>query len=235
MNNETIKQNFLLIKSRIEQTAKKFSKNFEKIKIIAVSKTHTPQAIVAAYEAGARIFGENYVQELTEKQKILEEKGMIPEWHFIGHLQTNKVKYIAPFVSLIHSVDSEKLALEISRQAQKHNRTIDILMQVNTSGEISKSGCEPEESVDLAEKIIKIPNIKLLGLMTIGTFSDNETIIRREFRLLKSILDEINSKLSINLTELSMGMSHDFEIAIEEGSTMVRIGTAIFGERDYSH
>lgn len=234
MNNEIIKQNFLFIKDKIEQTAKKFSKNFEKIKIIAVSKTHSPQAIAAAYEAGAHIFGENYVQELVEKQKILSEKGIFPEWHFIGHLQTNKVKYIAPFISLIHSVDSEKLALEISRQAEKYNRTINILMQVNTSGEISKSGCEPEEAIALAKNILKIPNINLLGLMTIGTFSDDETIIRREFRLLKSLLDEINKELGTDLRELSMGMSHDFEIAIEEGSTMVRIGTAIFGERDYS-
>ncbi|HOK15460.1 MAG TPA: YggS family pyridoxal phosphate-dependent enzyme, partial [Candidatus Kapabacteria bacterium] len=213
MNNENIKQNIYQIKSNIEQAAKKFSRNFENIKIIAVSKTHPVEAISAAYYAGATIFGENYVQELVEKQTKLYEQGIMPEWHFIGHLQTNKVKYIAPFISLIHSVDSEKLALEISRQAEKHNRTIDILLQINTSGEISKFGCEPDDAVSLAEKVLELPNIKLKGLMTIGTFSDDETIIRKEFRLLRSKLEEINKKLGLNLTELSMGMSHDYEIA----------------------
>ncbi|MCX8055228.1 MAG: YggS family pyridoxal phosphate-dependent enzyme [Ignavibacteria bacterium] len=234
MNNENIKQNISLIKSNIEQVAKKFSRNAEKIKIIAVSKTQSIEAISAAFYAGATIFGENYVQELVEKQSLLSEKGILPEWHFIGHLQTNKVKYIAPFVSLIHSVDSEKLASEISRQAEKNNRTIDILLQINTSGEISKFGCEPDEAINLAERVSSLPNVKLKGLMTIGTFSDDEAIIRKEFRLLRSKLEEINDKLGLSLNELSMGMSHDYEIAIEEGATMVRIGTAIFGERHYN-
>lgn len=233
MNYDFIKQNFLNVKSTIEETAKKFSRDCSEIKIIAVSKTHSPEAISAAYSAGAKIFGENYVQELVEKYKILYEQGIRPEWHFIGRLQTNKVKYIVPFISLIHSVDSEKLAIEISRQAEKYNRSIDVLMQVNTSGELSKSGCEPNEALELAERILQIPNINLKGLMTIGTFSDDEKIIRSEFRLLRNLLLEINQKLGVNLTELSMGMSHDYEIAIEEGSTMVRIGTAIFGERHY--
>ncbi|MEJ5245486.1 MAG: YggS family pyridoxal phosphate-dependent enzyme, partial [Bacteroidota bacterium] len=224
MNNENIKQNISLIKSNIEQVAKKFSRNAEKIKIIAVSKTQSIEAISAAFYAGATIFGENYVQELVEKQSLLSEKGILPEWHFIGHLQTNKVKYIAPFVSLIHSVDSEKLASEISRQAEKNNRTIDILLQINTSGEISKFGCEPDEAINLAERVSSLPNVKLKGLMTIGTFSDDEAIIRKEFRLLRSKLEEINDKLGLNMNELSMGMSHDYEIAIEEGATMVRIG-----------
>lgn len=234
MNNENIKQNISLIKSNIEQVAKKFSRNAEKIKIIAVSKTQSIEAISAAFYAGATIFGENYVQELVEKQSQLSSQGIFPEWHFIGHLQTNKVKYIAPFVSLIHSVDSEKLASEISRQAEKNNRTIDFLLQINTSGEISKFGCEPDEAITLAEKVSSLPNVKLKGLMTIGTFSDDEAIIRKEFRLLRSKLEEINYKLGLNLNELSMGMSHDYEIAIEEGATMVRIGTAIFGERQYN-
>jgi len=234
MNNENIKQNISLIKSNIEQVAKKFSRNAEKIKIIAVSKTQSIEAISAAFYAGATIFGENYVQELVEKQSLLSKKGILPEWHFIGHLQTNKVKYIAPFVSLIHSVDSEKLASEISRQAEKNNRTIDILLQINTSGEISKFGCEPDEAINLAERVSSLPNVKLKGLMTIGTFSDDEAIIRKEFRLLRSKLEEINDKLGLSLNELSMGMSHDYEIAIEEGATMVRIGTAIFGKRHYN-
>lgn len=234
MNNENIKQNISLIKSNIEQVAKKFSRNAEKIKIIAVSKTQSIEAISAAFYAGATIFGENYVQELVEKQSLLSAKGILPEWHFIGHLQTNKVKYIAPFISLIHSVDSEKLAYEISRQAEKHNRIIEILLQINTSGESSKFGCEPVEAIYLAEKVCSLPNINLTGLMTIGTFSDDEAIIRKEFRLLRSKLEEINDKLGLHLNELSMGMSHDYQIAIEEGATMVRIGTAIFGERHYN-
>ena len=234
MNNENIKQNISSIKSNIEQVAKKFSRNAEKIKIIAVSKTQSIEAISAAFFAGATIFGENYVQELLEKQSKLTEQGIFPEWHFIGHLQTNKVKYIAPFVSLIHSVDSEKLASEISRQAEKNNRIIEILLQINTSGEISKFGCEPDEAIDLAERVSSLPNVKLKGLLTIGSFSDDEAIIRKEFRLLRRKLEEINDKLGLNLNELSMGMSHDYEIAIEEGATMVRIGTAIFGERHYN-
>lgn len=234
MNLIDIKRNYQAVSTKLTNTAQKFSIPSEKIKLIAVSKTHPAEVLEEAFNSGISIFGENYVQELVEKQAILKDKGILPEWHFIGHLQSNKVKYIAEFIDTIHSVDSLKLASEISKQAEKHNRNIKVLIQINTSGEESKSGCEPNQAVELAKGIISLPNISLLGMMTIGTFSEDESIIRREFGILKSSLAEVNSKLSLNLQELSMGMSHDFDIAIEEGSTMVRVGTAIFGYRDYS-
>ncbi len=235
MENYNIKENFDAIEAKKNATATAFSRNPSDIKVIAVSKTHPASVLLQAYEHGITIFGENYVQELIEKQKAFEEKGFQPEWHYIGHLQTNKVKYIAPFAAMIHSVDSIKLAKEVSKQADKAGRTIPILLQVNTSGEDSKSGASPAEIVDLAREVLALPNVKLLGLMTIGTFSSDENTIRREFRMLKGCLNEINQALDTDLRELSMGMSHDFDIAIEEGSTFVRVGTAIFGEREYSN
>lgn len=231
MNTIDIKRNFDEVSAKKNLTAKRFNRQPQDIKIIAVSKTHPAEIVKKAFISGIRLFGENYVQELIEKHSVLEEEGITPEWHFIGHLQTNKVKYIAPFVSMIHSVDSIKLATEISKQAAKNNRTIDVLIQINTSGEESKSGCEPDQVCDIAKQIVLLPNIKLQGVMTIGTFPDNEVTIRREFGILKNSLKEINHSLQLNLKELSMGMSHDFDIAVEEGSTMIRVGTAIFGYR----
>lgn len=233
MNSIELKQNFNEVLKKKDDTANKFSRNPDDIRIIAVSKTHPFETIVSALKAGINVFGENYVQELVDKQSESEGLSTKPVWHFIGHLQSNKVKYIAQFISMIHSVDSLKLAAEISKQAAKYDRNIDILIQVNTSGEESKSGCEPNEAVEIAKGILELPNITLKGVMTIGTFSDVESIIRSEFRLLRKCLNDINSALDLNLSELSMGMSHDFDIAIEEGSTMVRVGTAIFGTRDY--
>jgi PLP dependent protein len=231
----SIKANWERVKSSVESAAKDAGRNAGEINIIAVSKTHDSSAVIEGINAGIRIFGENYVQELTAKYKEIESMPVTqPEWHYIGHLQTNKVKYIAPFIKCIQTVDSEHLALEVSKQAQKNDRVIDILIQVNTSGEDSKSGCEPWEVAQLARKIINVPSIQLKGLMTIGTFSDDEEIILSEFRLLKRLLAEVNQELGTELKELSMGMTHDFETAIREGATYVRIGTAIFGYRDYS-
>ena len=233
MNND-IENNYKIIVDKKNSTAQKFGRNPNDIEIIAVSKTHPSETIKDSFESGLFIFGENYVQELVEKQSDLKDLGIKPEWHFIGHLQTNKVKYIAQFISMIHSVDSVKLANEINKQAAIFKTNIKILLQINTSAEASKSGADAEDVVQIAKEILLLPNVELLGLMTIGTFSDDENIIRREFRLLKKTLELINSELNLSLKELSMGMSHDFEIAIEEGSTMVRVGTAIFGDRDYT-
>lgn len=231
---DEIKSNWLNVLNNVRIAAQTLQRDPDSIKIVAVSKSHPPEIIELAIKAGVNVFGENYAQELKDKHQYLVESGVkIPEWHFIGHLQSNKVKYIAPFVSMIHSVDSVGLAEEISKQAEKNNRTIDILLQVNTSGEYSKFGCQPEKLIELFDSVARIKNLNVLGLMTIGTFSDNENIIRTEFKLLRELRNNINKTKGVNLSHLSMGMSHDYEIAIEEGATIVRIGTAIFGERIY--
>jgi pyridoxal phosphate enzyme (YggS family) len=231
----SIKENWERVKSRAEAAAKDAGRNIIDFNVIAVSKTHDSSVVIEGIDAGIKIFGENYVQELLAKYNELEASGVNqPEWHYIGHLQTNKVKYIAPFIKCIHTVDSFKLAEEISKQALKYSREIDCLIQVNTSGEDSKSGCDPQEATGLAIQIMDLPGIKLIGLMTIGTFSDDEDIILTEFRLLRRLMDDVNQSTGLNLKQLSMGMTHDYELAIREGATYVRVGTAIFGYRDYT-
>jgi pyridoxal phosphate enzyme (YggS family) len=183
-------------------------------------------------ESGIRTFGENYAQEIRDKIKYFEDKKLQPCWHFIGHLQSNKVKYLIPYAKLIHTVDSLSVAEEINHRAAQFSKVQNILVQVNTSGEESKSGIEPEDTANFLKELQKFANITTSGLMTIGTFSDDEKIIRKEFSLLRNLKDEVNKSLGMNkLTELSMGMSHDYLIAIEEGSTILRIGTAILGSR----
>lgn len=205
-----------------------------KVKIISVSKAHPLQAMKNAYESGLRVFGENYVQEMVDKFEELDDntKNEI-EWHFIGHLQSNKVKYIAPFVDLIHSVHKPKLAKEINKRARQNDRIIDILLQINTSGEESKSGTNPDQAIEVIKKILEYENINLVGLMTISGLESSDEERREEFKLLREIRDNAESELKIKLPELSMGMTSDFKIAIEEGATMIRVGTAIFGERNY--
>lgn len=222
------------IKSIVGSEIVKAGRNIP-VKVIAVSKTKPSDMLHNAYLAGIKVFGENYVQELVDKSEYFKDNSLTNiEWHFIGHLQSNKVKYIIPFVDYIHSVDSIKLADEINKRAEQNNKIQKILLQVNTSGEESKSGCEPDEAVYLASAILSLLNIELVGLMTIGTFTDDETQQRKEFSLLRNLRDEINNKLNINLKELSMGMTNDYPVAIDEGATMVRIGTAYFGERNYN-
>lgn len=229
---EELKSNYGRIRALADESAINAGRKASDVTVIAVSKTHPVEMLRNAFDAGIVCFGENYAQEFRDKLEVLNVYDNI-EWHFIGHLQTNKVKYLAPYVHTIHTVDSQKLAEEIGRQAIKNNRTINILIQINTSGEESKSGCEPDEAIELAKSILNIEGVVLKGLMTIGTFADDEKIYRAEFRLLREIKDKINSELGINLTELSMGMTHDFGAAIEEGATYVRVGTAIFGSRYY--
>jgi PLP dependent protein len=235
-NIEQYRQNYERICGLARRRAIECNRNPDEITVIAVSKTHGADVIANALEADIRVFGENYVQELEEKHRQLPEQlSALPQWHFIGHLQSNKVKYIMPYISMIHTVDSLHLAEEISRQAEKCGRTIDVLLQVNTSGEEQKSGCAPQDAGDLVPAVSAITHIRLSGLMTIGSFSDDEAIVRSEFRLLRSLRDEINSKQNdIVLKHLSMGMTGDFEIAVEEGATFVRVGTAIFGGRYYA-
>jgi len=203
--------------------------------LIAVSKTYPADTVLEAYGAGQKVFGENKVQELVEKYDVLPKD---IEWHLIGHLQTNKVKYIAPFVHLIHSVDSFKLLQEINKQGLKNQRVISCLLQIHICSEETKFGLTFDEAEEIlkSESIKDFKNIKIIGFMGMATNTEDLTIIRKEFRSLKEFLTKCKSLYhtsNVDLHELSMGMSGDFEIALEEGSTMVRVGSAIFGKRDY--
>jgi PLP dependent protein len=203
----------------------------EHVKLIAVSKTRPAELIMEAYDAGHKIFGENKVQELVDKKEKLPED---IEWHMIGHLQTNKVKYIASFVSLIHGVDSFKLLKEINKQAIKYNRKIPVLLQIHIAREETKFGLDYKEAKELvvSEPFRALKNISLKGLMGMATFTENEAVIRNEFRSLAGLFNELKLILNSGIfSELSMGMSGDYKIAVEEGSTMVRIGSAVFGNR----
>jgi len=204
--------------------------------LVAVSKTHPVDLIMQAYAAGQRDFGENKVQELVQKYETMPKD---INWHMIGHLQRNKVKYIAPFVHLIHGVDSAKLLEEIQRQAEKHNRIIDCLLQVHIASEDTKFGFDKGELEALlkSEALTHMHNVRVRGLMGMATFTDNNTQVKAEFDSLKQLFDEIkNSTLPANVEMeiLSIGMSGDYEIAIASGSTLVRIGSLLFGERDYA-
>ena len=205
------------------------------VRLVAVSKFHPVEMIEEAYHAGQRIFGENHVQEMTQKHELLPKD---IEWHFIGHLQTNKVKYIAPFVSLIHSVDSFKLLKEINKQAEKSQRVISCLLQIHIAQEETKFGFSFDEcrSMLQEEEWKTLTHVQLCGVMGMATFTDDVQEVRNEFRSLKKFFDEIKENYFSNndaFHEISMGMTDDYPIAIEEGSTLIRIGTKIFGERVY--
>ncbi len=197
----------------------------EYVDIVAVSKTKPIKDLKKAYHAGQRIFGENKVQEMVLKFDKLPKD---IEWHMIGHVQTNKVKYMASFVNTIHSVDSHKLLKEIQKQAFKNNRKIKCLIQVRIANEDTKFGIEPSELNDFLNFSKILPNIKITGLMGMASFTDNKNQIRNEFRILSKLYNDFN-----DLKVLSMGMSGDYQIGIEEGSTMIRIGSKIFGERSF--
>ena len=203
------------------------------VKLVAVSKYHPVEMLQEAYEAGQRIFGESHVQELDEKQKVLPAD---IEWHFIGHLQTNKVKYLAPYISLIHAVDTLKLLKERDRQAEKAERVIDCLLQVHVAREETKFGFLPDELRAMLEEgeWRAFTHIRIRGLMCMATNTDDEQQIHREFREVRLLFDELKARhfsTDPAFTELSMGMSDDYRIAIEEGSTMIRVGSMIFGSR----
>ena len=203
------------------------------VKIVAVSKTRTAEDIMEAYNTGQRIFGENRVQELLSKKDLLPQD---IQWHLIGHLQSNKVKFIVPFVRIIHSVDSYKLLLLINNEAEKASKVVDCLLQFHIASEESKFGFSMEEVTVMLESASfkSLKNVNVCGLMGMATFTDNTEIVRNEFRYLKSCFDKLKHDyfhLSEKFSEVSMGMSGDYLLAVEEGSTMVRIGSLIFGER----
>ncbi|MEP0861928.1 MAG: YggS family pyridoxal phosphate-dependent enzyme [Ignavibacterium sp.] len=226
-----IAENLARLRERIERKCKEVGRNPEEIRLIAVSKYFGTDAILEANKAGVKDFGENRAQELMLK---FEKIGNQVIWHFIGTLQKNKVKYAVKAAEYIHSVDSIELLEEINKRASSLNKVQKILLEVKTSYEETKSGLTNEEEIfRIAEETKKYQNVNLVGLMTIAPLTDDENLIRKSFRDLRLLRDKLN-KSELNITELSMGMTSDFEIAIEEGSTMLRIGSAIFGERDYS-
>jgi pyridoxal phosphate enzyme (YggS family) len=228
----SIADNLRNIHDRIHAAAERVGRDPGGVRLVAVSKTQPAEAINAAASAGQRIFGENYVQELLDKTSQVQHP---IEWHFIGSLQTNKVKYIAGLVTVIHSVDRLSLAREISRQWSKEGKTCDVLLQVNVSGEETKSGTTTSGAIELAREVAALPHLRVRGLMTMPPFFDEPELARPFFRSLRQLSDELGalSIPGIAMDELSMGMSGDFEVAIEEGATLIRVGTAIFGERYY--
>ncbi|NMR32823.1 YggS family pyridoxal phosphate-dependent enzyme [Chryseobacterium aquaticum] len=217
----SIKENYNNIKKQLPST----------VQLVAVSKTHPVSAIEEVYQLGQRVFGENKVQELTEKYPLLPKD---IQWHLIGHLQTNKVKYIAEFIDTIQSVDSEKLLREINKEAAKHKRVINVFLQVKIAEEDTKFGLEISEAEDLFKKFVdgEFSNIDITGLMGMATFTEDENVVRKEFKILRDLFDDLSKTKS--LQTLSMGMSDDFPVAIECGANSVRVGSAIFGRRDYS-
>lgn len=220
----SIEKNLIQIKSQLP----------ENVTLVAVSKTKPVSDLMEAYNAGQRVFGENKIQEMTDKWQAMPKD---IQWHMIGHVQTNKVKFMAEYVSLIHGVDSLKLLQEINKQAQKHNRIIDCLLQIYIAEEESKFGLDEKELDEIlnSDDLKNLKNIKIVGLMGMATFTDNQGQIKKEFDNLKSIFDKVSQLKTENcqLKNLSMGMSGDYKLAIECGSTMVRIGSSIFGSRNY--
>ena len=221
------------VQNEIKEACKRSGRNPEEVTLIAVSKTKPVSMIQEAMTAGQLVFGENKVQELCSKYEELPKN---LEWHLIGHLQRNKVKYIVDKAALIHSVDSVRLAETISQEAIKHNCTVPILIEVNVAEEDTKYGVSVEETLPLIEEIMKLPNIQIKGLMTIAPYVANPEENRMIFRKLKELSVDIKAKNMNNVIMdiLSMGMTNDYQVAVEEGATMVRVGTGIFGERDYS-
>lgn len=228
-----IERNLEDIRARVERAALKSGRTADDINVIAVTKTIEPERIISVVDAGIGVLGENRVQELLEKYDIIKRDC---KWDIIGHLQTNKVKYIIDKVNMIHSVDRMELVEEIQKKAEKSGRIIDVLVQVNVAGEDSKFGIRPEDTYEFMVKASAFSNLKVRGLMTIAPYTDNPEDARWVFRGLNKIFIDIYKENidNIDMKFLSMGMSNDFEVAIEEGANIVRIGTAIFGARQYN-
>lgn len=228
-----VTENLKQVEEKIVKACERSGRPREEVTLIAVSKTKPVEMIEEAMRSGIRIFGENKVQEIIKKEAVLPND---IDWHLIGHLQRNKVRQIAGKVAMIHSVDSLRLAEQIQKEYEKINETAKILVEVNVAREESKFGLMPEETEKVVREIAKMPNITVCGLMTIAPYVENPEDNRVHFQNLRKLLVDINAKNidNISMRELSMGMTGDYEIAIEEGATFVRVGTGIFGERQYS-
>ncbi|MEX0720589.1 MAG: YggS family pyridoxal phosphate-dependent enzyme [Balneolaceae bacterium] len=233
MNEIDICQKLENIQQKIKDTCKRCGRNPEEITLVAVSKTKPKEAILKAVQCGQLQFGENRMQELEDKMTEIDNPSI--SWHMIGNIQSNKIKYIAERVSWIHSVEKEKYLKEIDKRAEKFERVINVLIQVNISNEKQKGGCKPDELAGILEAAQSYKYIRIKGLMGMATFVDDAEDIRPEFRLLKQLFfsHQKYNKGSVDLQHLSMGMTNDMEVAIEEGATMLRIGSAIFGARNY--
>jgi len=226
-----IKENLNRVRDEIAEKCLKIGRNPAEITLIAVSKTYGYESVLEAQSCGQKDFGENWSQELVEKYDFVPKD---ISWHFIGHLQTNKAKYVVPRAEFIHSVDTLRLAEEIVKIAQKQNKSQKILLEIKTSEEATKHGLTSEKEIDeIAGFCKENENINLVGLMTMAPFTNDEEKVRKSFSQLRLLKDELNGK-GFGLKELSMGMTGDFKLALEEGATMLRIGTAIFGTRNYS-
>ena len=225
-------ENLKEVEAKIEAACKRAGRDRSEVTLIAVSKTKPVEMLEEAYGIGIREFGENKVQEMMDKYEVMPKD---IHWHMIGHLQRNKVKYLMGKAALIHSVDSLRLAEEISAQSVKHEVTTDILIEVNIAGEETKFGTDREEAIALVEAAAKLPNIHICGLMTIAPFVENSEDNRKYFQQIRQLSVDIKEKNidNVDMRILSMGMTGDYEVAIEEGATMVRVGTGIFGARDY--
>ena len=228
-----LKENLADVEAKIVKACENSGRQRDDVTLIAVSKTKPVETLKEAYDLGIRVFGENKVQELTDKYEALPKD---IQWHMIGHLQRNKVKYIIDKVALIHSVDSIRLAETIEKEAAKHNITANILIEVNVAKEESKFGLMPEELDELIDKIKDFNHIQVKGLMTIAPFVENPETNREIFRSLRKLSVDISNKNvdNVNVSILSMGMTNDYTVAVEEGATMVRVGTGIFGARNYA-
>ncbi|HXV19907.1 MAG TPA: YggS family pyridoxal phosphate-dependent enzyme [Desulfuromonadales bacterium] len=228
----SIQDNLAHIRSQIAAACARSGRDPAAVRLVAVSKTHPATLVEEAAAAGQRLFGESYVQEFVAKAEAVQAP---VEWHFIGALQSNKIKYLRGRVGLIHSVDRFSLAEEIDRQWAKIKRTADVLLQVNLGGEESKSGVNEAGLQELVRQVAVLEHVRIRGLMTLPPYFDEAEAVRPYFRRLRELAGEIRALglPGVEMTELSMGMSHDFMVAIEEGATLVRVGTAIFGEREY--
>jgi pyridoxal phosphate enzyme (YggS family) len=228
----SIKDNLEHIRSQMAAACARSGRNPAAVRLVAVSKTHPAAMVEKAAAAGQRLFGESYVQEFVAKAEAVKTP---VEWHIIGALQSNKIKYLRGRVSLIHSVDRLSLAAEIDRQWGKLQRTADVLLQVNLGGEESKSGTDESGLEELVRQVAKLEHVRIRGLMTLPPYFDEAEEVRPYFRRLRELAGKIDALAlpGVGMTEMSMGMSHDFAVAIEEGATLVRVGTAIFGAREY--
>ena len=229
-----IKENLERIREEIEKACARAGRKSDEVKILAATKTRTPEEILEAYEAGVRLFGENRVQEAREKIPLLKEKMEGARWHMIGHLQTNKVKYAVNLFDWIETLDRKALADELVKRAEKVGRErIPVLVEVKLSPEESKHGCPPEELEELLSYALQLPRLEVKGFMTVPPYYEEVELVRPFFMRLREIRDRMEERFGREFPELSMGMSHDFTVAVEEGATIVRIGTALFGPRKY--
>lgn len=222
------------VEKKIAEACERAGRPRESVQLIAVSKTKPVPDLMEALNYGHNVFGENKVQEIRDKVEAMGTEGI--HWHMIGHLQANKVKYLIGVVDLIHSVDNDKLAAEIEKQAAKHDVVMDVLCEVNMAGEETKFGLKPEETMDFVKRISELPHLKIRGLMTIAPYTEDPESNRVYFKGLRELKDRINAEHipGVDMDTLSMGMTGDYEVAIEEGATLVRVGTGIFGERHYA-